>query len=367
MIDPAALLDLDVDTPALVLELDGLEANVEAMAAFARSREIALRPHAKTHKCAVVGRLQLEAGAVGLCCAKLGEAEALAAEGLGPLLITSPIVGPRKLARLAQLALRSPGLMVVVDDVAATEALALAMAARGPVLDVLVDLDPGMGRTGAATTEAALAVARTVAAAPNLRLRGVQCYAGMIQHEPGAAARAAAARAVQEKLAAMLATFRQTELVCEIVTGSGSGSFALDAAAGVFTDLQVGSYAFMDDEYAANQPLVVDEPTFTRSAFLLTQVVSANHGGLATIDAGSKSLSFDGPLPSVQAPMGLVYERAGDEFGKVVGAGAPGVGERVLLGLPHCDPTINLHDAFVCVRDGVVVDRWPITARGRAD
>jgi D-serine deaminase-like pyridoxal phosphate-dependent protein len=367
VIDPAALLDLDVDTPALVLELDALEANVEAMAAFARSREIALRPHAKTHKCAAVGRLQLEAGAVGLCCAKLGEAEALAAEGLGPLLITSPIVGPRKLARLAALALRSPGLMVVVDDVAATEALALAMAARGPVLDVLVDLDPGMGRTGAATTEAALAVARTVAGAPNLRFRGVQCYAGMIQHVTDADAREAAARSVRGPLIRTVAALTAAELRCEIVTGSGTGSFALDATAGVFGEVQVGSYAVMDDEYAANEPLVVDEPTFTRSAFLLTQVVSANHGGLATIDAGSKSLSFDGPLPSVQAPAGLVYERAGDEFGKVVGAGAPGVGERVLLGLPHCDPTINLHDAFVCVRDGVVVDRWPITARGRAD
>ena len=367
MIDPATLLDLDVDTPALVLELDALEANLAAMAAFARAREVGLRPHAKTHKCAAIGRLQLDAGAVGLCCAKLGEAEALAAEGLGPLLITSPIVGPRKLDRLAQLALRSPGLMVVVDDVAATEALALVMATHGPVLDVLVDLDPGMGRTGAATTEAALAVARTVASAPNLRFRGVQCYAGTIQHLADADERAAAAQAVWGPLMRTVAALASVDLRCEIVTGSGTGSFALDATGGLFSDVQVGSYAFMDDEYAANEPLVVDEPTFGRSAFLLTQVVSANHPGLATIDAGSKSLAFDGPLPSVQAPAGLVYRRAGDEFGKVAGDDAPGVGERVLLSLPHCDPTINLHDAFVCVRDGVVVDRWPVTARGRAD
>jgi len=367
VIDPTPLLDLDVDTPALVLELDVLEANIQAMAAFARSREVALRPHAKTHKCAAIGRLQLEAGAVGLCCAKLGEAEALAGAGLQPLLVTSPLVGPRKLARLAQLALKSPGLMVVVDDVAATEALALAMAAHGAVLDVLVDLDPGMARTGAVGTGAALAVARAVASAPNLRFRGVQCYAGTIQHLADAAERAAAAERVHAQLHETLAALRAADLPCQIVTGSGTGSFALDASAGVFTDLQVGSYAVMDDEYAANAPLVVDEPTFERSAFLLTQVVSANHEGLATIDAGSKSLSFDGPLPSVQAPAGLAYERAGDEFGKVVGTRAPGVGERVLLGLPHCDPTINLHDHFVCVREGVVVDRGPVTARGRAD
>lgn len=367
MIDPTPLLELDVDTPALVLELDVLEANIQAMAAFARAREVALRPHAKTHKCAAIGRLQLDAGAVGLCCAKLGEAEAFAAAGLGPLLVTSPIIGPRKLERLAQLALRSPGLMVVVDDVAATEALALAMATHGPVLDVLVDIDPGMARTGAAGIAAALAVAGAVDGAPNLRFRGVQCYAGTIQHLADAGERAAAAERVHTQLRETLDAFRAADLPSEIVTGSGTGSFALDATAGVFTDLQVGSYAFMDDEYAANAPLAVDEPTFARSAFLLTQVVSANHTGLATIDAGSKSLSFDGPLPSVQAPAGLAYERAGDEFGKVVGASAPGVGERVLLGLPHCDPTINLHDAFVCVREGVVVDRWPVTARGRAD
>ncbi|NBB69877.1 MAG: DSD1 family PLP-dependent enzyme [Alphaproteobacteria bacterium] len=367
MIDPATLLDLEVDTPALVLELDALEANIQAMAAFVRARELGLRPHAKTHKCAAIGRLQLEAGAVGLCCAKLGEAEALAAEGLHPLLITGPIVGPRKLQRLALLALGSPGLMVAVDDVAAAEALALAMATHGPVIDVLVDVDPGMARTGAATPEAALAVARAVEGAPNLRLRGVQCYAGTIQHIADAEARAAAAEPVHKQLREVVDALAAAELPCEVVTGSGTGTFALDATGGPFSEVQVGSYAVMDDEYAPNQPLVVDEPTFTRSAFLLTQVVSANRAGRATIDAGSKSLSFDGPLPSVQAPMGLVYERAGDEFGTVVGAAAPGVGERVLLGLPHCDPTINLHDAFVCVRDGVVVDRWPITARGRAD
>lgn len=360
----AELRALDIDTPALVLDLDRVEANIALMAAFARSREIALRPHAKTHKCAALGRLQLAAGAAGLCCAKLGEAEALAAQGLGPLLITSPIVGARKLARLARLALHAPGLAVVVDDVAQAEAL--AMAAAGPVVDVLVDVDPGMARTGCATIDAALAVARAVDGAPNLRLRGVQCYAGTIQHLADAGTRAEAARDVHRHLLATLDALAAAELPLEVVTGSGTGTFALDAGAGLFTELQVGSYLVMDDEYAANAPLTADEPHFARAAFLLTQVVSANHEGLATVDAGSKSLSFDGPLPSVRAPDGLVYERAGDEFGKVVGVAAPAVGERVVLALPHCDPTINLHDEFVCVRDAEVVDRWPITARGRA-
>jgi D-serine deaminase-like pyridoxal phosphate-dependent protein len=363
----AGLRALDIDTPALVFDLDRVEANIALMAAFARSREIALRPHAKTHKCAALGRLQLAAGAAGLCCAKLGEAEALAAEGVGPLLITSPIVGARKLARLARLALHAPGLAVVVDDVAQAEALALAMAATGPVVDVLVDVDPGMARTGCATIDAALAVARAVDGAPNLRLRGVQCYAGTIQHLADAGTRAEAVHAVHRHLRATLDALAAAELAVEVVTGSGTGTFALDAGAGLFTELQVGSYLVMDDEYAANAPLTADEPRFERGAFLIAQVVSANHDGLATVDAGSKSLSFDGPLPSVRAPEGLVYERAGDEFGKVVGVAAPAVGERVVLALPHCDPTINLHDEIVCVRDGEVVHRWPVTARGRAD
>jgi D-serine deaminase-like pyridoxal phosphate-dependent protein len=257
--------------------------------------------------------------------------------------------------------------MVVVDDVAATEAMALVMAAQNSVLDVLVDLDPGMARTGVTTPEAALAVAQAVVGAPNLRFRGVQCYAGNIQHLADGGERAEAARAVHARLRETLEAFEAAELRCEVVTGGGTGTFALDATAGVFTELQVGSYPFMDDEYAANAPLTLDEPLFARSAFLLTQVVSANHPDFATIDAGSKSLSFDGPLPSVQAPTALIYTRAGDEFGRVVGANAPGVGDHVLLGLPHCDPTINLHDAFVCAREGAVVDSWPITARGRAD
>lgn len=360
------LAALDLDTPSLVLDLDALERNIDAMAAFARAWRVGLRPHAKTHKSADIGRLQLDAGALGLCCAKLGEAEVLSAAGLEPLLVTSPIVGRRKVDRLAALARGAARLMVVVDDAEAVRALD---AALGAPLDVLVDLDPGMRRTGVATVEDAIALAGLIEASAHLRFKGVQAYAGTIQHLNDAETRAAAALDVRTWLTTAVDALAGAGHACAVVTGSGTGTFAIDAAAGVFTDLQVGSYVVGDDEYDQNAPLSPDAPAFERSAFVLAQVVSASHRGIATVDAGSKSLSFDGPLPSVQWPPGFTYERAGDEFGKLVctDGGRLRPGDRVLLGLPHCDPTINVHDAFVVVRDGAPVAHWPVTARGRAD
>jgi D-serine deaminase-like pyridoxal phosphate-dependent protein len=311
--------------------------------------------------------LQLDAGALGVCVAKLGEAEVLAAAGIGRLTVTAPLVGRHKLERLARLAATVPDLMVVVDDAAALAALAAAVAGRGRPLDCLVDLDVGLGRTGRRDVDEALLLARAVEASPFLRYRGVQAYAGQVQHLQSGAARLAAAEAVNARLAVFVTAFAAAGLAPAIVSGSGTGTFAVDATRGVFTELQVGSYVFVDDEYAALEPLPVAAPALRRSAFVLAQVISRPAAEVGTIDAGSKSLAFDGPLPSVQAPAGLVFQRAGDEFGKVVGKAVPPPGARVLLGLPHCDPTVNLFDAFVVVSDGSVIDRWPVTARGRSD
>jgi D-serine deaminase-like pyridoxal phosphate-dependent protein len=337
------------------------------MAAFAAGHGVGLRPHAKTHKSADIARLQIEAGALGVCVAKLGEAEALADAGIDRLTITAPLVGRHKLERLARLAARVDDLMVVVDDAEAARAVAAAVAGRATPLACLIDLDPGLGRTGRADEAEAVALGRRVQDLPGLDLLGVQAYAGHVQHIHDGEARHAAALAVNELLASRVQAFAAAGLPTGIVTGSGTGVFAVDATAGVFTELQVGSYVFVDDEYDVLEDLPVQAPRFRRSAFLLAQVISRPSASVATIDAGSKSLSFDGPLPSVRAPDGLVYRRAGDEFGKVEGEAPPALGERVLLGLPHCDPTVNLHDAFVVIEDGRVVDRWPVTARGRAD
>jgi D-serine deaminase-like pyridoxal phosphate-dependent protein len=360
---------LQIATPALVLDLDALEANIAAMAAWAQRAGIALRPHAKTHKCAAIGRLQMQAGALGLCCAKLSEAEALAAAGLDRLLLTAPVVGARRIDRLMALAARCTELMVVVDDAMNVDALAAAAAAAGRDLDVLIDVDVGQLRTGVTSVEAALALAERIARAPRLTLKGVQGYAGHVQHIAGYDDRR---RASHESLATLAAVRDRLEAAghpCPIVTGGGTGSHVVDAEAGVLTELQVGSYIVSDVEYDAVDLSGDGSRRFRNALFVQATVVSAQHPGFATIDAGSKSLAMDGPTPVVAygAPPGTAYECSGDEFGRLSlpkGSEPLPPGSVVGLVVPHCDPTINCFDWYHCVRGDALVDFWPVDARG---
>lgn len=347
------------DTPALVIDLNALEANAAAMTAHAAASGVALRPHAKTHKCTTLGARQLAAGAIGLCCAKLGELEVFAEAGCRGLLMTSPVWGAAKTARLKALAERHPGLMVVCDSPDHADVL----ASLGVPLDVLIDVDVGQHRTGVTSPEMAVEAARRLAAAPHLRMRGVQGYGGHLQHVGPLADRRRAAEDAAGILRGVRDALVEAGFPCPIVTGSGTGSHALDPAFGLFTELQVGSYLFDDVEYAA-----IEQPRPLRPAlFVVTQVVSANLPGQVTVDAGSKSFSFDGPLPVVVHPPGAAYTLAGDEFGTITGAPHLRPGDRVVCQVPHCDPTVNLHDRYVCIRDGRVEAEWPIDARGRAD
>lgn len=364
------LLGLPVDTPALVIDLDALDANRARLREHARAAGIALRPHAKTHKSAALGRLQMADGALGLCCAKLGEAEALADQGLDRLLITAPVTGARKLARLSALHGRCADLKVVCDH--PDQVAALAAAAKAKPLEVLIDVDVGQRRTGVTSPAMALETARRIAAAPVLRLAGLQGYAGHVQHITGFGARREAAAEAAGVLGAVRDALAREGFPCPIVTGGGTGTFAIDPAFGLYTELQVGSYLFSDVEYDAVE-LTPAEPRPLRNAlFVLAQVISANHPGQATIDAGSKTFSLDGPLPVIAAgaPPGAVYALSGDEFGRLdLPPGSPPlqVGERVLCVVPHCDPTINLHDRYLCARGGKLVESWRIDARGRSD
>jgi len=367
---PASRLALA--TPALVLDLDVLEANIAAMAAWAKAEGIALRPHAKTHKCATIGRLQMQAGALGLCCAKLAEAEALAAAGLDRLLLTSPVVGTRKLERLMRLASSTGELMVVVDDADNLRALSTAAAAAGRDIGVLIDVDIGQQRTGVVDPDDALALAAIIADSPPLSLRGVQGYAGQVQHIADFAERRQQSHASLALLAAVRDRLLAAGQPCPIVTGGGTGSHALDPAAGVLTELQVGSYIVSDVEYDAVDLTGDGRRPFRDGLFVYSRVVSARHAeesGFVTIDAGSKSLSMDGPPPAVAfgAPAGTTYSCVGDEFGRLtlppVGK-APKVGDLVGLVVPHCDPTINAFDWYHGVRGDALVDIWPIEARG---
>ena len=359
-----------LNTPALVLDLDRFERNIAHMAAFARRSGVALRPHAKTHKSADVARAQIAAGSIGQCCAKLGEAEALAGEGIDGLHLTSPIVTDPGIGRLVALNARVSGLSVVADHPDAVDALAAAAAGGKPV-SVVVDIDPGIRRTGVASAENALALARRIGEHASLAYAGVQFYCGFQQHIASYAERRAAIADRTAYLRTAIDALVAAGLPPPLVTGGGTGSHVIDAELGVLTEIQVGSYVFMDREYGDCDLDGSGAAPFATALMVDSRVISANTPGIATVDAGFKALAADaGPPPILSgAPKQSRYMFMGDEHGAVIapsGEAAPSLGERVTLATPHCDPTVNLYDAYHVVREDRLVAIWPVTARGRS-
>ena len=353
-----------IPTPAAVLDLDAFERNVVKMASRAKAAGLALRPHAKSHKCSAVALRQIEAGAVGICCAKLAEAEAMAAAGVARILITSPIAGAFQADRAARLAQDLADFRIVVDHV--DGARELGAAALGP-MQVLIDVDPGMGRTGVASAEQAVEVARVIAAQPNLKLIGVQCYGGHWQHMEGANARAAAVADGMAYLQTVIAALRQAGADIQVVTGGGTGSFAADAAQAVLTEIQPGSFAFMDREY---RDALKDDPdgAFEQALTIAATVITANQPKWVTVDAGLKAFATDGPLPLPATPKfaTCAYRFFGDEHGMLMRPkdGEVARGERVDFVPPHVDPTLDRYDVLHMVRDDVLVEIAPIEGRG---
>ncbi len=357
----------DLNTPALLVDVEALDRNIAAMAGMAKRAGMALRPHAKTHKSAEIARRQIAAGALGVCCAKLGEAEALADAGIANILITSPVVGRAGVERLAALAKRSHGLMAAVDH---PDAVA-AVAASGAALTLLVDIDPGLHRTGVADAAAAVDLARRIATAPNLTFGGVQFYCGMQQHIESFAERREAIVERNAYLESVIAELTAAGLAPTIVSGGGTGSHAIDFELGVFTELQVGSYIFMDRQYGDCELAQGGGAPFETSLMVDSRVVSANHPFMATLDAGFKAFATEaGPPPILAgATAGSKYHFMGDEQGCVVppaGEAPPRLGEVVTLAAPHCDPTVNLYEAYHVVKGDTLAAIWPIEARGRS-
>jgi D-serine deaminase-like pyridoxal phosphate-dependent protein len=356
-------------TPALIVDLDAFEANVAKMAARASDAGVALRPHAKTHKSAFIAKRQVEAGAVGVCCAKLGEAEALAAAGVEDILVTSPIASPELAGRAAALVGRGARLAVSVDDPLGVAALAAASDAVGVPMAVQIDVDVGTRRTGVATVDQALALASAIAAAPRLKLRGVQGYGGQWQHAVGADKRMEAAREGMAPLGAVMQALRGHGHDCAMVTGGGTGTNTADLALGVLNELQPGSYIFMDNQYV---DALGDDPdgAFATSLFVQAQVISANAPRWVTIDAGLKAFATDGPKPRPASapfePDGYFF--FGDEHGGLMrpDGGPVPLGQRVELTAPHCDPTVDRYDRMHFVRGDVLVGIEPIEAARRA-
>ncbi len=360
-----------LDTPALLIDLDALERNIAAMAAHARPAGIALRPHAKTHKSVAIARRQVAAGALGICCATLGEAEVMVAGGIPGVHITSPQVTESKIARLVALnAAPHRGLSVVVDHPDNLAALNRAAQEAGKALDVLVDYEAGQGRTGVADEAHLASLVCAARDGRGVAFRGIQAYSGNLQHVPVRAERRTRALAQARLVGAMVARLRAAGIEIPIVTGGGTGTFDLDPEAHVFTELQVGSYVFMDVDYLRAMADGRNAPPFETALFVATAVVSVNAKDYVTTDAGLKCFATDGPVPvpAAGAPAGSRYEFFGDEHGRLIvppGAPRPMLGARLECVSPHCDPTVNLHDRFHVVRGDTLVDIWPVDARGR--
>lgn len=353
-----------IPTPAAVLDLDAFDRNVAKMAARAKAAGLALRPHAKSHKCSALAARQIEAGAVGICCAKLGEAEAMALAGIEAILVTSPICGAFSAQRAARLADALADFRMVVDHVDGVAEL--AAAATSPI-QVIIDVDVGTGRTGVASPEQAAEVARAILAEPNLKLIGVQGYGGHWQHMEGANARADAVAEGMARLSAAIAAIRVAGGTVGVVTGGGTGTFAADAAQGVLTEVQPGSFAFMDREY---RDCLKGDPdgAFEQSLTIATTVISANQPKWVTVDGGLKAFSTDGPAPVALTPgfETATYRFFGDEHGMLTRPQGVSVGrgQRIDFAPGHIDPTMDRYDVLHLVRGEVLVDIVPIEARG---
>ena len=355
----------EVDTPALLLDLDAFERNLDRMDAALAGSTISLRPHAKSHKCPEIALRQIKRGAVGVCCQKVSEAEAMVDGGVADVLIANEVVGGTKLKRLVALAKRAR-VAVCADDPGNVAALDEAARAAGVKLDVLVEINVGANRCGVEPGEPSLRLAQAISHSRNLRFAGLQAYQGAAQHLRKVEDRRAAIEAACARVRETTELLEDARIKCDKVTGAGTGTFLFEAMSGVYHELQAGSYIFMDADYAKNDWTESGIPRFEHSLFVWTTVMSSPAPERAVVDAGLKASSVDSGMPRVAEVEGVEYVKASDEHGvlKLGDKARLALGDKLKLIPGHCDPTVNLYDHYVCVRGGKVEALWPITARG---
>ena len=359
----------DVDTPALLLDLDAFEFNIQLMAGFAKKFGINHRPHAKTHKSPVVAQKQIAAGAVGQCCQKVAEAEILVAGGVSDVLVSNQIVGRRKLDRLAGLA-RNANISVCVDDKDNINQINAAAKRFNAKIAVLVEIDIGAGRCGVVPGKAAVELAQIIAKNSNLTFGGLQAYQGRAQHIRGFGERKIAIEKAGKLVQETIHLLSEAGLECRLVTGAGTGTFQFEADSGIWNELQAGSYCFMDADYGLN----LNETgefinTFRNSLFIWSTIMSHPTKDRAVVDAGHKATSIESGLPLVADLKDVKYVSASDEHGSLaLGRDAIDlkIGKKIRLIPGHCDPTVNLHDWYIGIRNGMVEAIWPVEARGAA-
>lgn len=357
----------EVDTPALLIELEAFEKNLNHMPELIRSTGVKLRPHAKTHKCPIIALQQMASGAVGVCCQKVSEAEAMVYAGVSDVFVSNEVVGRPKVERLAALA-KQAQVAVCCDDPSHVAEYSEMAQKYGVELDVFVELNVGGNRCGLDPGQPILKLVQQLLKAPSLRFAGLQAYHNSAQHLRTGTERREAIESAVEKILKTKALLEKNNIPCETITGGGTGTYLLEATSGIYNEVQCGSYIFMDADYARNldesgQPV----SEFEQSLFIYSTVMSHPTRDRAIVDAGLKAHSVDSGMPLVYGMEDVQYVSASDEHGKLM-LNDPGrdfrIGDKVKLVPGHCDPTINLHDWYICIRNDLVEAVWPITARG---
>jgi D-serine deaminase-like pyridoxal phosphate-dependent protein len=360
----------ELDTPALCVDLDRLESNLDKMATTLSNNGIASRPHAKTHKCPTIAHMQMARGSVGICTAKVSEAEAMFRNGIDQILNTTGNVTPTKINRAMNLAQQCPGFIQATDSQANARLLSEAAVAKGIIADVVVDVDPGIKRTGTPFGQPALQLAQLIDRLPGLRFRGMLCYDAAAQHVVGFQARK---MQTLERMVQATDTFnlmKASGLNAEIFSGGGTGTYNIDHETVGLTDVQVGSYVFMDAQYLSiggEQDLEVYSD-FAASLTVMTTVLNDQYEGRATSDAGAKACTINQPWPIIKGESDMTYRSGSDEFGTILYGDNPSrnykVGDKLEVIVSHCDPVVNLYDQMYAIRGDKVEAVWPISARG---
>lgn len=363
--------EADIQTPSLVLDLDALERNIKKMGDYAKEHGMRHRTHGKMHKSVDVQRLQEKlGGACGVCCQKVSEAEVFARGGIKDILVSNQVRDPSKIDRLARLPKLGARTICCVDDLANVADLSSAAQKHGTEIECLVEIDCGAGRCGVTTTPDVVAIAKAINGAEGLKFSGLQAYQGAMQHLDSYDER-------KEKIGIAVAmvkdavdTLKAEGLDCDIVGGGGTGSYYFESNSGVYNELQCGSYAFMDADYGRildKDGKRIDQGEWENAFFILTNVMSHAKADKAIVDAGLKAQSVDSGLPVIYGRDDVEYIKCSDEHGVVMDPnGALKVNDKLKLVPGHCDPTANVHDWYVGVRNGKVECLWPVSARGHA-
>ena len=361
----------EIQTPCLVLDLDALERNIKKMGDYAKAHGMRHRVHGKMHKSVDVALLQEKlGGSIGVCCQKVSEAEVFARGGIKDVLVSNQVTQPAKIDRLARMPKLGARTICCVDMLDNVADLSAAATRHGTEIECLVEIDCGAGRCGVTTTPQVVELAKAIDAAPGLKFAGIQAYQGAMQHLDSYEERKGKTQSAIDMVQDAVDTLKAEGLECDIVGGGGTGSYYFESNSNVYNELQCGSYAFMDADYGRildKDGNRIDQGEWENALFILTSVMSHAKAEKAIVDAGLKAQSVDSGLPTIFGRDDVEYVKCSDEHGVVADPeGVLKVNDKLKLVPGHCDPTCNVHDWYVGVRNGKVETLWPVSARGKA-